>query len=105
MGPALFILVQRFKRKQKEKLRETVHGASAISPPPPETHNCWKLTCSPRLHATNFKAVFQSSKYTTTKKTDATAQGIPAEKTTRLCFPESVTEVNSSMFGSEEQTV
>lgn len=46
-----------------------------------------------------------SSKYTATAKTDATAQNILPEKTATLCFPESVREVNSSMFGSKEQAV
>lgn len=32
-------------------------------------------------------------------------QNILTEKTAKLCFPASVTEVNSSTFGSEEQTV
>lgn len=38
------------------------------------------------------------------KETDTKAQNILADKTAKLGSPESVTEVNSSMFGSEEQT-
>lgn len=103
MGPALFISVQRFKRQQKGKRRETVHRPPLFLLPLRDA-TCSQLTCS-RLHAVNFKAVFLSSKYTTTEKTDATALDILAEKTAKLCFPESITEVKSSVLGSKEQTV